>query len=134
VMVLVGVVVNNGIVLVDLINRLRAEGVPRAEAVDTAARQRLRPILLTSLTTAFGLIPMAMGSAKFVGMPYYPLGRMVLGGIVVSMVYTLVLVPLLYTVLDDVGIAVKYWVSVLVGRRNRASVAADTMIVPASPD
>jgi len=93
--VLIGVVVNNGIVLVDLINRLRADGVSRKDAVETAARQRMRPILLTSLTTAFGLIPMAIGDANFVGTPYYPMGRMVLGGILVSMVYTLVLVPLL---------------------------------------
>jgi multidrug efflux pump subunit AcrB len=133
VMVLVGVVVNNGIVLVDLINRLRQQGVPRAEAVDTAARQRLRPILLTSLTTAFGLIPMAVGSAKFVGMPYYPLGRMVLGGIVVSMVYTLVLVPLLYTVLDDIGIAVKSWVAIIVGKRARAG-GAEPSPTPASAE
>lgn len=117
IMVLVGVVVNNGIVLVDLINRLRAEGMERRKAVETASRQRLRPIVLTSLTTAFGLIPMAIGDAKFVGMPYYPMGRMVLGGILLSMVYTLVLVPLLYTILDDVGSAIKSWIAVIVGRK-----------------
>jgi HAE1 family hydrophobic/amphiphilic exporter-1 len=122
-LVLVGVVVNNGIVLVDLINRLRAEGMDRKKAIETAARQRLRPILLTSLTTAFGLLPMAMGSAKFVGMPYYPMGRMVLGGILVSMVYTLVLVPLLYTILDDFGYAIKSWVQIIVGKRAKAESA-----------
>ncbi|MBZ0137512.1 MAG: efflux RND transporter permease subunit [Planctomycetes bacterium] len=116
-LVLVGVVVNNGIVLVDLINRLRQQGVGRTEAIETGSRQRLRPIILTSLTTAFGLVPMAMGDAKFVGMPYYPMGRMVLGGILLSMVYTLVLVPLLYTILDDIGVAVKSWVAVIVGRK-----------------
>lgn len=119
-LVLVGVVVNNGIVLVDLINRLRAQGVPRAEAVETASRQRLRPILLTSLTTAFGLIPMAIGDAQFVGMPYYPMGRMVLGGILVSMVYTLMLVPLLYTILDDIGLAIRSWTAIIFGKRVKA--------------
>lgn len=124
-MVLVGVVVNNGIVLVDLINRLRAEGMERRRAVETASRQRLRPIVLTSLTTAFGLIPMAIGDAKFVGMPYYPMGRMVLGGILVSMCYTLVLVPLLYTILDDVGGAIRSWVSIVLGRKASVADAAD---------
>jgi multidrug efflux pump subunit AcrB len=132
-LVLVGVVVNNGIVLVDLINRLRIQGVPRAEAVDTASRQRLRPILLTSLTTIFGLIPMAVGSAKFVGMPYYPLGRMVLGGMIVSMIYTLVLVPLLYTILDDVGIAVKSWVTIMLGKRTKAG-GGEVVPAPASAE
>ena len=132
IMVLVGVVVNNGIVLVDLINRLRAEGMDRRTAVETAARQRLRPIVLTSLTTAFGLIPMAVGDAKFVGMPYYPMGRMVLGGILVSMVYTLVLVPLLYTILDDIGAAFKSWVAIIVGRKTKGGGSEHT--APASAD
>ncbi|MCB9932061.1 MAG: efflux RND transporter permease subunit [Planctomycetes bacterium] len=123
--VLIGVVVNNGIVLVDLINRLRADGMPREQAVHTGAAQRMRPILLTSLTTAFGLIPMAIGDSKFVGMPYYPMGRMVLGGILVSMLYTLVLVPMLYTMLDDIGWALKYWTRVLLGARDESG-SADT--------
>lgn len=132
IMVLVGVVVNNGIVLVDLINRLRAEGMDRRKAVETASRQRLRPIVLTSLTTAFGLIPMAIGDAKFVGMPYYPMGRMVLGGILVSMVYTLVLVPLLYTILDDVGGAIKSWVAIIAGRKSKGG--GESTPEPASAD
>lgn len=131
-LVLVGVVVNNGIVLVDLINRLRQQGMKRAEAVEMASRQRLRPIVLTSLTTAFGLVPMAIGDAQFVGMPYYPMGRMVLGGILVSMLYTLILVPLLYTVLDDFGLAVKSWLSVMFARKQRAG--GDASPAPASPE
>lgn len=132
-LVLVGVVVNNGIVLVDLINRLRAEGFERTTAVETAARQRLRPIILTSLTTAFGLVPMAMGDAKFVGMPYYPMGRMVLGGILVSMVYTLVLVPLIYTILDDIGETVKSWLRIVFANRAKGG-SADSAPAPASAD
>ncbi|MBX3475417.1 MAG: efflux RND transporter permease subunit [Planctomycetes bacterium] len=131
-MVLVGVVVNNGIVLIDLVNRLRLEGVPRDEAVRTACRQRLRPILLTTLTTVFGLIPMAVGDAQFVGTPYYPMGRLVLGGLVVSMLYTLLLVPLLYTIVDDFGLALKTWSSTVFA--GRAKGGGDSAPAPASTE
>lgn len=132
-MVLIGVVVNNGIVLVDLVNRLRAEGVLRHEAVTTAARQRLRPILLTTLTTVFGLIPMAVGDSNFVGMPYYPMGRMVLGGMVLSMVYTLLLVPCLYLILDDLGLAIKSWGSTLFAPRQKGG-GPDAAPAPAAAE
>lgn len=132
-MVLVGVVVNNGVVMVDLINRLRAEDVPREQAVLTACRQRLRPVLLTTLTTAFGLLPMAVGSATFVGMPYYPMGRLVLGGLILSMVYTLVFVPLLYTIIDDVGEVLRTWTSTVFARRVRGG-GGETAPAPASAD
>ncbi|MBE7492286.1 MAG: efflux RND transporter permease subunit [Planctomycetes bacterium] len=124
-MVLVGVVVNNGIVLIDLVNRLRLEGMGRDEAVLAACRQRLRPILLTTLTTVFGLIPMAVGDAQFVGTPYYPMGRLVLGGLVVSMLYTLLLVPLLYTIMDDLGLALKTWSATVFAARTRGGQGAD---------
>jgi len=116
-MVLVGVVVNNGIVLIDLINRLRADGLARGDAIMQACRQRIRPIVLTSMTTAFGLVPMAVGSSNFVGMPYYPMGRMILGGIVLSMFYTLLVLPLMYTIMDDFGAAVRSWTRVMFGAR-----------------
>ncbi|MCC6464375.1 MAG: efflux RND transporter permease subunit [Planctomycetes bacterium] len=131
IMVLVGVVVNNGIVLVDLVNRLRAEGVARDTAVLESCRQRLRPILLTTLTTVFGLVPMAVGNATFVGTPYFPLGRVVLGGMLASMFFTLVLVPLLYLVLDDVGAAATTWVRRIFGRRGSGE--AEVSPAPASP-
>lgn len=130
-MVLVGVVVNNGIVLIDLVNRLRLEGMARDEAVRAACRQRLRPILLTTLTTVFGLIPMAVGDAQFVGTPYYPMGRLVLGGLIVSMLYTLLLVPLLYTIIDDVGLALKTWTATVFAARARGG--GEAQPTPASP-
>ena len=114
-LILVGVVVNNGIIQVDLINRLRADGVDRISAAVEGCSQRLRPILMTTLTTVCGLIPMAIGDATFVGTPYYPMGRMVLGGMVLSMVYTLLFVPLLYLILDDAGLAVRGWIATLFG-------------------
>jgi hydrophobic/amphiphilic exporter-1 (mainly G- bacteria), HAE1 family len=101
VVILIGVVVNNAIVLVDLTNRLRSEGLERFEALMTAGRHRFRPILMTTLTTVCGLIPMAVGNAKMVGMPYAPLGRAMIGGLLASTVLTLIVVPLFYTFLDD---------------------------------
>lgn len=101
IVILVGVVVNNAIVLIDMANRLRAAGKARFDALMEAGRHRLRPILMTTLCTVSGLIPMAVGNAKIVGMPYAPLGRTMIGGLLVSMVLTLVIVPLFYTLLDD---------------------------------
>jgi HAE1 family hydrophobic/amphiphilic exporter-1 len=101
IVILVGVVVNNAIVLIDMANRLRAAGRARFDALIEAGRHRLRPILMTTLCTVSGLIPMAVGNAKIVGMPYAPLGRTMIGGLLVSMVLTLVIVPLFYTLLDD---------------------------------
>ncbi len=99
--ILIGVVVNNAIVLVDLTNRLREEGVERVRALVQAGQQRLRPILMTTCTTVCGLIPMALGNSKMVGMPYSPMGRAMIGGLIVSTVLTLVVVPLFYLLLDD---------------------------------
>jgi HAE1 family hydrophobic/amphiphilic exporter-1 len=105
--VLIGVIVNNGIVLLDLVTQLRAEGQDRVDALVHAARVRLRPILMTALTTIIGLVPMAAGSASFVGIPYAPLGRTVMGGLVAGTLLTLVYVPLFYVLLDDVGLALR---------------------------
>jgi HAE1 family hydrophobic/amphiphilic exporter-1 len=99
--ILVGVVVNNAVVLVDQVGSLRASGLARRAALVEAGRKRLRPILMTALTTIFGLIPMATGSASLVGIPYAPLGRTLIGGMVASTVLTLFLVPLCYTLFDD---------------------------------
>ncbi len=99
--ILIGVVVNNAIVLIDLANRLRDGGMERTEALMEAGRHRFRPILMTTFTTAFGLIPMAVGNSKLVGLAYAPLGRTMMGGLLASMVLTLVLVPLFYTFFDD---------------------------------
>ncbi|RME20771.1 MAG: efflux RND transporter permease subunit [Deltaproteobacteria bacterium] len=109
VVVLIGVVVNNGIVLIDLVTRLRHEGMPRDEALVEAGRRRLRPILMTALTTIFGLLPMAMGSATFIGIPYAPMGRVVAGGMVAGTFLTLFFLPYLYSVLDDMRTSARHW-------------------------
>lgn len=101
VVILVGVVVNNAIVLVDMANRLRAAGKTRVEALLEAGRHRFRPILMTTLCTVSGLIPMALGNSKIGGLPYAPLGRTMIGGLLASTLLTLLVVPLFYTFLDD---------------------------------
>ena len=108
---LAGVVVNNGIVLVDLINRLRISGMGRHEAILEAGRLRFRPILMTALTTIMGMLPMAFGKGDFVGIPYSGLGRTFVGGLASSTTLTLIVVPLFYTLLDDAGAQLKALVS-----------------------
>ena len=110
--ILVGVVVNNAIVLIDLANRLRADGARRLEALVEAGRHRFRPILMTTFTTVAGLIPMAVGGAKMIGMPYAPLGRTMIGGLVAATFLTLIIVPLFYTLFDDLRRQVRRMTSV----------------------
>jgi HAE1 family hydrophobic/amphiphilic exporter-1 len=114
--ILIGVVVNNGIVLIDLVTRLRREGMNRLEALIEGGSRRLRPILMTALTTICGLMPMAVGSATFIGIPYAPLGRVVVGGLVAGTVLTLFFVPFMYTVLDDIRGSSTRWASWIRGR------------------
>jgi HAE1 family hydrophobic/amphiphilic exporter-1 len=101
VVVLVGVVVNNAIVLVDYINLLRrTEGLELRAAVVEGARRRLRPILMTTLTTTLALVPVAMASSTG-GESQAPLARVVIGGMISSTVITLFIVPILYTWLES---------------------------------
>jgi hydrophobe/amphiphile efflux-1 (HAE1) family protein len=100
IIMMVGIVVSNGVLLVEYTNELRRRGLPLAEAVVTAGRTRLRPILMTSLATVFGLMPMALG--LLVGSEANaPLARAVIGGLTVSTGLTLVLIPTLYTILEE---------------------------------
>lgn len=131
VVVLIGVVVNNGIVLIDLVTRLRHDGHDRSHALVEAGRRRLRPILMTALTTIFGLLPMAMGGATFIGIPYAPMGRVVAGGMVAGTLLTLFFLPYLYSVLDDMRTTGRNWLAwVLRGRRPADPPAADPAPAP----
>ncbi len=96
---LAGIVVNNAIVLVDLINQLRAQGRARHEAIMEAGQARLRPILMTTLTTTLGLLPMAMGLGEGAEVRA-PMAVTVIGGLTVSTVLTLVVIPVVYSLLD----------------------------------
>jgi HAE1 family hydrophobic/amphiphilic exporter-1 len=103
-LILIGIVVNNGIVLLHHVHQLRERGVARREALMSGARDRLRPILMTMCTTVLGLLPLAIGGSGVGDVLYYPLARTVIGGLIASTILTLVLVPCLYTLLED-GVA-----------------------------
>ena len=94
-----GIVVNNAIVLVDYTNILRARGVPLREAIIQAGRNRLRPIMMTTFTTIFGLVPMAIGIGEGAEMSA-PLARTVLGGMCSSFIFTLIFVPVMYSLFE----------------------------------
>lgn len=100
-LILIGIVVNNGIVLIDHINMLRKEGVPKKEAIIRGGRDRSRPILMTAITTITGLIPLAMGKGDLVGISYSPLAITVIGGLTTSTLLTLFIVPIFYSLLDS---------------------------------
>jgi len=100
VIMMLGIVVSNGVLLVDYTNVLRRRGRALREAVVLAARTRLRPILMTSLATVFGLMPMALGLGTG-GETNAPLARAVIGGLSVSTALTLFLIPTLYLILEE---------------------------------
>jgi HAE1 family hydrophobic/amphiphilic exporter-1 len=96
---LAGIVVNNAIVLVDLINQLRERGMERFAAIKEAAHLRLRPIMMTTLTTLLGLLPMAYGLGEGAEMRT-PMAITVIGGLLTSTMLTLLVVPVMYSLLD----------------------------------
>jgi multidrug efflux pump subunit AcrB len=100
-LILMGIVVNNGIVLVDRINQLINQGMTLFDAVVEGCSSRVRPILMTVATTVLGLIPLAMGSTRIGGdgPPYSPMAIAIIGGLVFSTLTSLVLVPLAYVLL-----------------------------------
>ena len=97
-----GIVVNNAIVLVDYVNLLRSRGLARTEALIRAAGVRLRPILMTTLTTVLGMLPLALGIGEG-SEAEAPLATVVVGGLAFSTLVSLVLVPVAYSYLDDLG-------------------------------
>ncbi|WP_221355593.1 efflux RND transporter permease subunit [Streptomyces beigongshangae] len=99
-LMLIGIVVTNAIVLIDLINQYRAQGYGVVEAVLEGGRHRLRPILMTALATIFALIPMALGITGEGGFIAQPLAVVVIGGLISSTLLTLLLVPTLYAMVE----------------------------------
>ncbi|MFD5751417.1 efflux RND transporter permease subunit [Streptomyces sp. NPDC127033] len=99
-LMLIGIVVTNAIVLIDLINQYRAQGLGVVEAVVEGGRHRLRPILMTALATIFALIPMALGVTGEGGFIGQPLAVVVIGGLLSSTLLTLLLVPTLYAMVE----------------------------------
>jgi len=100
-MFLVGIVVNNGIVLVDYANRLRRSGVARTEALLRAARHRFRPIIMTAMTTICGMIPLTFGNAVEMGVNFKSFGLVLIGGMTSATLFTLLAVPVFYTLIED---------------------------------
>ncbi|MFE1444622.1 efflux RND transporter permease subunit [Streptomyces sp. NPDC058739] len=99
-LMLIGIVVTNAIVLIDLVNQYRAQGYGVVEAVVEGGRHRLRPILMTALATIFALLPMALGVTGEGGFIAQPLAVVVIGGLITSTLLTLLLVPTLYAMLE----------------------------------
>ncbi|MFF0061966.1 efflux RND transporter permease subunit [Streptomyces sp. NPDC005279] len=99
-LMLIGIVVTNAIVLIDLINQYRAQGLGVVEAVIEGGRHRLRPILMTALATIFALLPMALGVTGEGGFIAKPLAVVVIGGLITSTLLTLLLVPTLYAMVE----------------------------------
>jgi len=107
VIMLAGIVVNNAIVLIDYMNVLRRrDGLLLRHAVELAGRRRLRPILMTTLTTVLGLVPMALGVGEGSELQA-PMARVVIGGLVTSTLITLIFIPTIYTMIEERGLREK---------------------------
>jgi multidrug efflux pump len=99
---LIGLVTKNAILIVEFANQLREQGLELVEAVTTAAKTRLRPILMTSFATALGILPIALGLGAG-GESRSPLGVSVVGGVIFATFLTLVVIPVVYTLLTRVS-------------------------------
>lgn len=104
ILILMGIVVNNGIVLIDHVNLLRSRGLSRNRAIIQAGRDRMRPILMTAGTTVLGLVPLCFGNTQVGGEggpTYFPMARAIVGGLTFSTVVTMLILPTIYILLDD---------------------------------
>jgi len=99
--ILIGIVVNNGIVLLDHVNALRRAGLSRDDAILRGCRDRFRPILMTAATTILGLAPLALGKTAVANAYYFPLARAVMGGLATSTVLTLLVLPTFYVMAEN---------------------------------
>ncbi|MCA9653756.1 MAG: efflux RND transporter permease subunit [Myxococcales bacterium] len=101
--ILIGIVVNNGIMLVDRVTQLRAQGMSRDEALRHAGRDRIRPIAMTMVTTILGLVPMLIHHPTLAGVYYHSIAIVIAGGLTTSTLMTLVFLPAAYTIIEDLG-------------------------------
>jgi len=118
--ILIGVVVNNAIVLVDYVKLLQSQGMERRAALITGGSRRLRPVLMTTMTTVGGMFPLALATGRGAEM-WGPMGRTALGGLVMSTVVTLILVPVAYSVADGL----RDWVTKRRGVEGRIDAEAE---------
>jgi hydrophobic/amphiphilic exporter-1 (mainly G- bacteria), HAE1 family len=98
-----GIVVNNGIVIIDHINQLRRSGMKRTDAILQAGRDRFRPVMMTALTTILGCVPLAFGTSGGGDAGFASIGRALIGGLTTGTLLTLYVVPLFYCLFDDFG-------------------------------
>jgi len=115
-LLLAGIVVNNGIVLLSRIIQLREEGMSMQDAITNSVQHRLRPIFMTTCTTIAGMLPLALGEARVGGMgpSYAPMARAIIGGLAVSTITTLVVLPVIYVLLDGLKgrtLSAKAWLA-----------------------
>jgi HAE1 family hydrophobic/amphiphilic exporter-1 len=103
--ILIGIVVNNGIMLIDRTIQLRSAGIPRDEALALAGRVRIRPILMTAGTTILGLVPMLIHHPTLAGVYYHAIAPLIAGRLLTSTVVTLVFLPASYSLLEDLALA-----------------------------
>ncbi len=103
--ILIGIVVNNGIMLIDRAIQIRATGVARDEALALAGRDRIRPILMTAGTTILGLVPMLVHHPTLAGVYYHAIALVIAGGLLTSTLVTLVFLPATYSLLEDIALA-----------------------------
>lgn len=124
ILVLMGVVVNNGIVMIEHINNLRRRGMPRTEALIEGSRERLRPIMMTMGTAILAMIPIALNTDTADGMPpYHPMARAIAGGLAFSTVVSLLFLPTIYALLDDLASGSKRLVARARGRSTTVAAA-----------
>ncbi len=122
--ILIGVVVNNGIVLLDSVNRLRAGGMERGKALLEAADRRFRPIMMTALTTIGGMVPLLFGQPTQMGLSYKSFALTLIGGMAAATLLTLLAVPVFYTLIEDGRAAVSRTLAGALAPRRRAPVGS----------
>lgn len=104
IILMLGIVVNNGIVIIDHINQLRLRGAERLDAILQAGRDRFRPVMMTALTTILGCVPLAIGGTSAGDVSLFSLGRALIGGLSTGTLLTLLIVPLTYSLIDDLRV------------------------------
>jgi HAE1 family hydrophobic/amphiphilic exporter-1 len=115
IIMLMGLVTKNGILLIDFVNQRRAQGEPRLDAILESGRIRLRPIVMTTVAMIFGMLPLALAIGEGAEQRA-PMARAVIGGLITSTLLTLFVVPVAYTLLDDLA-------DFVLGRRQTVAVA-----------
>lgn len=130
ILVLMGVVVNNGIVMIEHINNLRRRGMSRTDALVEGSRERLRPILMTMGTAILAMVPIALGQTTMAGdgPPYFPMARAIAGGLAFSTVVSLLFLPTIYAVLDDLRAATARTIARSRGKKTVVPAAAVTAL------